>query len=246
MKVKALWLLALLCPAILADRGSEIKDAPLLPEYHVQTVEDELQVDGRLSEPAWSRAQPLTLLFPWDSQTGKKQKTAVRVLCSRNLLYVGYECEDEDITAAYQRPDDPVYEDDCVEIFLRPNDDSGPYIGLEMNARGVLFDYFFPFPNDLDKKFDLEGAKLKTSLRGTLNHSADVDEGWSLELAIPFRNFSRWSQQLPPSKGVRWRAQINRWDGTQERGGRRLSMWCHSGLKQPDPHNPERFGFLIF
>lgn len=23
-------------------------------------------------------------------------------------------------------------------------------------------------------------------------------------------------------------------------------MWCHSGLKQVHPHNPERFGFLLF
>ena len=40
--------------------------------------------------------------------------------------------------------------------------------------------------------------------------------------------------------------QLNRWDGTEDSGGRRLSMWCHSGLKNTHPHNPERFGVVEF
>ncbi len=40
--------------------------------------------------------------------------------------------------------------------------------------------------------------------------------------------------------------QVNRWDGTEDSGGRRLSMWCHPGLKKANPHNPDRFGFVVF
>ncbi len=86
--------------------------------------------------------------------------------------------------------------------------------------------------------------RCKTHLRGTLNQSEDKDQGWSLELAIPWQSLSKLAVQLPPADGARWRVQINRWDGTEPH--RRLSMWGPSGLKRPNPHNPERFGKLIF
>jgi len=226
------------------DKYSEISGLPTLPSYAVKVVKDKPVIDGRLSEKFWSGAAPITLLFPWEDQTGAKQRTTVKLLRDQNYLYVGYECEDADITARYENRDDPVYKDDCVEIFIRPGEKSDHYIGLEMNARGVLYDYFFPFPGKLEPGLNLDGVSLKTHLRGTLNQSEDKDQGWSLELAIPWQSLSKLAERLPPAGDEQWRVQINRWDGTEPQ--RRLSMWCQSGLKRPNPHNPERFGKLTF
>ena len=226
------------------DKYSEISGLPTLPSYAVKVVKDKPVIDGRLSEKSWAGAVPITLLFPWEDQTGAKQRTTVKLLRDQNYLYVGYECEDADITARYENRDDPVYKDDCVEIFIRPGEKSDHYIGLEMNARGVLYDYFFPFPGKLEPGLNLDGVLLKTHLRGTLNQSEDKDQGWSLELAIPWQSLSKLAERLPPAGGEQWRVQINRWDGTEPQ--RRLSMWCQSGLKRPNPHNPERFGKLTF
>jgi hypothetical protein len=170
----------------------------------------------------------------------------VKLLRDQHALYVGYEAEDSDITATYQNRDDPTYKDDCVEIFVKPSQDTDSYFGMEMNARGILYDYFYPFPNQLDKSLNFEGVQLKTTIRGTLNQRDDQDQGWNLEVAVPFENFAKLARQVPPKSGDEWRVQINRWDGTDDSGGRRLSMWCHSGLKQVHPHNPERFGILVF
>ena len=185
------------------------------------------------------------LMFPWDHQIGKKQEHR-QAFRDQETLYVGYECEDHDITATFKNRDDPVYQDDCVEIFIKPSDQRDSYVGLEMNCLGVLYDYFYPFPKELDKSFDLDGFQLKTSLRGTLKKRDDEGQGWSLEVAVPFKNFTRLADRLPPTAGQRWRVQINRWDGVEDKTGRRLSMWCHSGLKEAVPHNPERFGTIIF
>ncbi len=222
---------------------TEIAGLPALPSYAVNSVNAKLTIDGDLSEKAWERAAAITLLFPWEAQTGQPQKTIVKLLRDQTHLYVAYECEDSDLTALLTNRDDPVYKDDCVEIFLKPSDQTDSYIGLEMNARGVLFDYFYPYPGKNDYAFNLEGVQLKTKLRGTLNHSADQDQGWSLELAIPWQSLQKLAPTAP-QKNDQWRAQINRWDGTEPQ--RRLSMWCHSGLKRPSPHNPERFGSLKF
>lgn len=229
----------------LQKKFTQLEGLPPVPVYQVRKVKEKITIDGRLNEKAWSQAEPITLMFPWDSQKGIKQKTTVRLLWDRENLYVAYECVDQDITARHENHDDPVYEDDCVEIFIKPNADLNLYYGLEMNARGVLYDYFFKFPEEAKKEFDLEGVQLKTELRGTLNKRQDKDQGWTLELAIPLKNFSELAPSVPIKAGDEWHVQINRWDGTED-VGRRLSMWTHSGLKDTNPHNPERFGRLVF
>ena len=37
---------------------------------------------------------------------------------------------------------------------------------------------------------------------------------------------------------------INRWDGTEP--NRRLSVWSNSAQPKPNPHNPDRFGEIVF
>lgn len=240
-----LFALMLVSAPVFAQKYTEIDGLAPVPSYTVRTIKDRIVVDGSLSEKAWAKAVPLTLVFPWDSQTGKKQRTVVKLLRDKTNLYVAFDCEDTDITATYENRDDPVFRDDCVEIFIKPNATSNSYYGLEMNAKGVLYDYFYPFPNRLDKGLNLTGVQLKTQLRGTLNRRSDADKGWSLELAIPLSNFSGEAGGEPPARNQQWRVQVNRWDGTED-VGRRLSMWCHSGLKRAHPHNPERFGTVIF
>lgn len=243
MLLSCVWLAASLAPQ--AGKYTEIAGLPPVPSYAVNATRERIAVDGNLSEKAWAKAAPITLMFPWEAQTGVKQRTTVRLLRDQNYLYVGYECEDADLTALHEKRDDPVYLDDCVEIFLKPSESTDHYFGLEMNARGVLFDYYYAFPEKNDKAFDLTGVLVKTTLRGMLNQDEAKDEGWSLELAIPWKSLNQLSDGKLPAKGAQWRAQINRWDGTEAKG-RRLSMWCASGLKKAHPHNPERFGYLNF
>jgi Carbohydrate family 9 binding domain-like len=230
----------------LADKYTELQGLGPVPRYEVKSISEAINVDGNLVEQAWTRAPSITLMFPWEFQTGKKQTTVAKVLRDKDTLYVGYEAEDVDITATHENRDDPTYKDDCVEIFVKPAQNTDSYFGMEMNVRGVLYDYFFLFPRDLDKTLNFDGVRMKTSTRGTLNKRDDQDQGWTLEVSIPFKNFARLAKHLPPKSGDQWRVQINRWDGTEDSGGRRLSMWCHSGLRKADPHNPERFGFLVF
>ncbi len=226
------------------SKYTEITGLPAVPSYTVKASNKPIAIDGQLSENIWRTATPITLQFPWEEQTGSKQRTTVKLLRDQQYLYVGYECADTDITATHENRDDPVYKDDCVEIFLKPSDKTDHYIGLEMNARGVLFDYYYAYPEKNDYSFNLAGVQLKTALRGSLNNDNDQDQGWSLEVAIPWQSLNKLAEQLPPAKTT-WRAQINRWDGIEAKG-RRLSMWCPSGLKKPNPHNPERFGILTF
>jgi hypothetical protein len=201
-------------------------------------------IDGKVESAEWAASRPIAFEFPWEKQTGAKQKTTARLLWDDEYLYVAYECEDADVVAHHQRHDDPTYEDDAVEIFINPKPSQEFYYGMEMNARGVLYDYFFAFPKLLLKRVDFSGVKLETNLRGTLNVTGDKDAGWSLEVAIPWANFEELSGGKAPSAGEIWTANLNRWDGVQP--NRRLSQWSNSGKTDPNPHNPGRFGQLVF
>ncbi len=226
-----------------ALRAQERSVGPV-PKYEVKRAASRIHVDGKLDDAAWKDANTLTFQFPWEFQTGAKQKTTVRILWDDENLYLGYDCEDADIFAQYQKHDDPTYKDDAVELFINPNPAGHFYYGLEMNARAVLYDYFYVFPDFLIARFDMSGVQLATNIRGTLNVRGDRDEGWSLEVAIPWNNFQELTKKLPPAPGSTWTANMNRWDGVEP--DRRLSQWSDSGMKSPNPHQPARFGQLIF
>ncbi len=217
---------------------------PPIPSVDVRRAAQAPTIDGKLDDEAWRAAQPVTLLFPWSSQTGAKQKTTVRLLWDDQYLYLGYACDDTDIVALYEAHDDPTYRDDAVELFINPKPAQSFYYGMEMNARGVLYEYFFAWPKLLLARYDFAGVRLATHIRGTLNLSTDTDQGWSLEVAIPWRNFEELGGPMPPKPGDVWTANLNRWDGREP--NRRLSVWSDSAQPQPNPHNPARFGKLIF
>jgi len=85
---------------------------------------------------------------------------------------------------------------------------------------------------------------LATWLDGTLNVRGDDDYRYQLEVRVPFTNFLDLTGKLPPEPGTQWRAQLNRWNGVEP--DRALCLWTHSGRKTSDPHNPDRFGTLVF
>lgn len=234
--------------ALLATTAALAQDLrpnlPPIPTYEVHRATGRIVLDGKTDDPAWSKAQPVTFQFPWEKQTGAKQKTTARLLWDDQYLYVFYECEDTDIIALHADRDDPTYKDDAVEIFINPDPKQDFYYGMEINARAVVYDYFYAFPRLLIKRVDFQGLQVASYIRGTVNTRGDQDNGWSLELAIPWRNFTELQSKLPPGRGDVWTFNMNRWDGVEP--DRRLSQWSDSGLVTPNPHNPARFGRLVF
>lgn len=218
--------------------------AQTAPVYEVKRASQLIRADGRLSEPAWQTAPVAELKFPWTSQTGAMQKTRVRLLWDDYFLYAAFEADDTDIVAQHTQRDDPTYRDDCVELYLNPRpDQQQAYYGLEMNARGVLYDYLATFPKAMFvRSYQLNGVQLATVINGTLNQRGDEDRGWVLEVAVPWENFA--DQAGRPKAGAEWRANFVRWDGVEP--ARRLSIWSESGNERPYPHNPNRLGVLKF
>jgi hypothetical protein len=214
------------------------------PQYMVHHAKAPIKIDGKIDASEWAPAsQPFDLIFPWNAQTGAKQKTHVRLLWDEKYLYVAYQAEDNDITAHVRQNDEFVYRDDAVEIFLnvKPSQ-KRTYYCLEMNVLGTIMDYICIDGRYYMRQFDFHGVKVGIQIHGTINLRGDRDKGWDVELAIPWSNFAEMS--APPRVGTVFTANFNRWDGVEP--NRRLSVWADSGLNWPHPHAPERFGQLVF
>jgi hypothetical protein len=230
-------------PLMLLTLAAALPAQPPPPRYEAHRAATPIVIDGKLDDKAWAAAPAVEFIFPWDSQTGAKQKTTARLLWDLRYLYAAYDCEDRDIVALYTERDDPTYRDDAVELFLNPKPaQSGLYFGLEMNARAVLYDYLMYDSRYAFKRFNLQGVQLATFIRGSVNMRGDEDRGWTLEVAIPWQNFEELAPR--PEVGTVWRMNLNRWDGVEP--DRRMSNWSDPMQPRPNPHNPARFGELVF
>jgi len=220
------------------------REAAPKPRFEVHRAPSPVTIDGKVDPQEWAAAGPaITLIFPWDVQTGAKQKTSCRLLWDDQNLYVAYECEDTDITAQVRGRDEFVYRDDTVELFLnvRPSQ-TAAYYCIETNVLGTVMDYVCIDAQYLLRRYNMEDLKIGIQVDGTLNVRSDKDRGWSLEMAVPWKNFSDMAK--PPRAGTVYAANLNRWDGVEP--DRRLSVWADSKIDWPHPHAPKNFGDLTF
>ena len=62
-----------------------------------------------------------------------------------------------------------------------------------------------------DNSFELTGMKTAVRVKGTLNNPADKDEGWCVEIAIPWKALAQHAHRpSPPSDGDQWRVDFSR------------------------------------
>ena len=79
-------LLLLLAASPLAAQKREL---PPIPRYEVHRARQPIVIDGKLDDAAWKSAGIIQFRFPWDQQTGAKQKTTARLLWNDELSVRG-------------------------------------------------------------------------------------------------------------------------------------------------------------
>lgn len=212
-----------------------------LPEYHVRKVSKPPVIDGDLSDAVWSQATAVELGSSMDGRP-TVVKTRARLLYDDAHLYVAFDCEDPDVWGNLLKRDDPIYTEEAVEVFLDANADGRTYNELEVSPNNTVFDAYFPARRQgMDLSFD---AQMKTAVkvRGTLNDPSDRDEGWTVEMQIPFKPLAE-VPHLPPKKGDRWKFNLYRLEHLQRR---QVEGQSFSPLFMGDFHNLPRFGWLVF
>lgn len=114
-------------------------------------------------------------------------------------------------------------------------------VGFTNHVRGGrLGNFKWPFP----------GRKNAVHLDGTVNDDSDVDRGWTVEIALPWKGM-KWlatdGRALPPKDGDVWRMDFSRFnvekapEPAKDSGG---WVWTRHGVW--DSHIPECFAYIQF
>jgi hypothetical protein len=137
-----------------------------------------------------------------------------------NYFYFGAYIEDPHVWATITARDAVVYKDNDFEIFLDPDGDTHNYYELEINAYETEWDLILLKPYHDDNKvaldsWDIPGLISKVHVDGTINDPSNMDKGWSVEIAIPWKAFiNNFRSKTPPNDGEIWKVNFSRvhWD----------------------------------
>lgn len=229
---------------------SPVFDSP--PLLWVPERRSPVHIDGKLDEDAWLHAAstgPLVDVATGEPVTGDAIGGRVKLLYDDQALFVGFEVVDEDVRGGFDpsKSDPHLWLRDTVEIMIDPDGDgdSRDYYEVQVGPQNLVFDSFFDAYNQ--PRVEPSGpfghqewsANLKSAveLRGTLDDDEE-DEGYTVELAIPWASFSR-AKRVPPTNGDSWRMNFY---AVENNGG---AAWSPI-LGQGNFHKASRFGRVRF
>lgn len=242
-----LWCLVICCATAAADKSTDPNSFPSPKRVVVPKLQGPVTVDGDLNEAVWAKAAVLSPFSQNDDAGPEREKTAVRIWYDDSALYLGWTCTDADIQATFTARDSKFWEEEVVEFFVTSKT-LNRYFELQWNPLGGVFDAIID--NKLDQRgvstnfigdwsFTAKGMQSAVKVKGTVGNSSDKDEGWSVEVRLPFADLD---EPAPKPKAV-WRANFYRFN--REKGhAPELLSWSPTRL--PGFHQPSRFGYLEF
>ena len=233
-------------------------DAQDLPVYTCWKTATAPVIDGRGSDQVWALAET-TALFDvedLDRQRQHSRPTAAKMLWDDNGLYFLFEMVDADVWSTFTNRDDQIWQEEVVEIFIDPDGDGLDYAEIEVNPLNVIFDLLLSRPwADGGRGFAQWNPEFASAVQvdGTVNEPSDVDQGWTVEVALPWAALATDIRDvmngmaLPPQVDDHWRLNLYRFERLRENGavtGEEPSAWSPVGAV--DFHRPDRFGLLEF
>jgi len=220
-----------------------------------------IQIDGKLDEEAWQNASWTEYFEDIEGSVKPKPRfrTRAKMLWDDGHFYVGAELEEPHVWGTLTQHDSVIFNDNDFEIFIDPNGDNHEYYEIEINALNTEWDLLLIRPykdgGPAVNSWEIPGLKTAVHGEGTLNNPTDIDKGWSVEFAIPWKALGECAgRPVPPVDGDQWRVDFSRveWehevvDGKYRRvAGKREDNWIWSPPGIIDMHRPERWGYVQF
>ncbi|HET9228610.1 MAG TPA: carbohydrate-binding family 9-like protein [Thermoanaerobaculia bacterium] len=179
----------------------------------------------------WDEIPPHSLVLA-DGSGKPKQGTLVRLCWDDEALHVRFDCEDRDAWGTFRERDDPLWQEEVVEVFLAPwEEDPVRYIEIEVSPLGVLFDAVIHNPTGLRADMTADLAWDCPGLRWQIGRGTQREDWWA-ELSIPWETRSRI-----------WRANFYRVERPRD-GEPEFTCWSPTLTSPADFHKPARFGLL--
>lgn len=259
---------ALLCSftvnAQSAFKGLEnLFDAP--ENYIVYHVDHPPVIDGNINELVWQRVNWTKEFVDIEGRDKPKPPlaTKVKMLWDDSCLYIAAQLTEPQIWATLKKHDEVVFHDNDFEFFIDPGGAMQPYFEVEVNPFNTIFDLLltraYRDGGSPVASWDVPNLRSAVKIQGTLNDPSDKDEGWTIEMAVPFKALATNFRSQKPQDGAIWRINFSRveWD-TKVVDGKYIKLTDDKGKPLPEHnwswspqgliamHYPERWGYLQF
>lgn len=195
----ALWvLLALVASPVELSREERVRQLKAR-SWDVQAgrLASELRIDGRLSDPAWLDAPPVSDFYQRERNEGlpATEPTEVRVLYDDTTLYIAFRCYDSEPARVSAKAifRDEGGADDLIAVMLDAYHDHRGAIQFVTNANGLVFELLQTGETERTRNSDWN---MVWQAKG-----AYTDEGWEAEFAIPFKS-RRFEPRAPGEEVV--------------------------------------------
>jgi hypothetical protein len=241
---------------------------PYAPRHYIcERAPVPLKVDGRLDEPAW-KAAAWTDTFvdiEGDRRPRPRFTTRAKMLWDDVYFYVAADMDEPDVWATLTERDSVIFHDNDFEVFIDPDGDTHAYYELEVNARNTVWDLMLLKPyrdgGPAINGWDIAGLQTGIDVRGTINRPGDRDEGWTVEIAMPWKILREAAPgHRIPKAGERWRVNFSRVEWQIDVADGKYTKRLKPGTKDPLPENnwvwspqgaiamhmPERWGYVQF
>lgn len=243
-----------------SDKWANMKD--IVPRGYVcHYTSTPIVIDGKLEDPAW-RTAPFTEYFidiEGPVKPRPRLRTQAKMLWDDTYLYIAADLQEPHVWGTLTKHDAVIFLDNDFEIFIDPNSDNHEYYEIEINALNTEWDLFLKKPykdqSPADNSWEIPGLKTAVFVAGTLNDSSDIDQGWSVEFAFPWKVLAEYAHKsCPPEEGDQWRINFSRveWNHEVINGkyqkvkGYREDNWIWSPQGIINMHSPEKWGYVQF
>ena len=211
---------------------------------------DVIKIDGKLDEPAWGKAAFTgPFVQPGDGQGAPPDypvNATAKIGWDEANLYVAMQVADKDATSPFKPTDkDPhIWEkSSAVELMIQPGNfpDNKDYYELQADVAGAIFDTHWDDYNT--PKDDAKGSFGHMSWTSNLKVGASVDkgQGYTIEIAMPWKSFDHPRVPAPPQPGQTWRVNLYSF-----KDGQRSALAWSPIMGKGNFHFAPRFGEITF
>jgi hypothetical protein len=182
----------------------------------------------------------------WKEKYPYKPIAVFDIARSDAYLYIRFFVKGSSLKAIYSEDGDPVYEDSCVEFFMK-KEDSDEYMNFEFNCIGTC-DASRRQSRDIKKPLtpsEYSGIRRYALVESKPFENKPFDErkkvyAWELIVAIPLKLMCLDPKNLPE------KIQGNFYKCADKTENPHYLSWNPIATPEPDFHRPEFFGELYF
>ena len=232
------------CAILRGKRTDEAEVVDHRAYYPCPRAMTPISIDGVLDEQGWEYAQVVREFSLPPEHHVPTNATRAWITWDNRFLYFAFDATDPDVKAIRTERDSQTHKDDVLEFFFKTDPEEPDYYNIEINALGAFMDGYNTPDRAFGKDWDCAGIKVGVNVDGTLNNPADEDQGWQLEVAIPFSCLPTLSGVAPEAGDV-WMFHFARIDRS-ERLEENRELISTAPLATTWFHNDEKWLPLVF